>query len=97
MWSFQTEGFQYRTGFSRGLLHLLSNISKFQPDEQKQAVDTKPLSEFHMHSFYRRLVHEFHLNEHHSDCGVETDDQEVEYLRHAHSLEKAYIPGRDIG
>ena len=55
-WSFQTEGFQYRTGFSRGLFHLLSDIPKLDPDKQE-----KP---------------------------VETDDQEVEDLRHAHSLEK---------
>ncbi len=34
-WSFQTEGFQYRTGFSRGLLHLLSNITKLKPDKQQ--------------------------------------------------------------
>lgn len=61
-WSFQTEGFQYRTGFSRGLFHLLSNITKLEPDKQEQSVDTKPLSEFHMRS-----------------------------------LEKAYIPSRDIG
>lgn len=62
MWSFQTEGFQYRTGFSRGLSHLLPNISKLEPDKQEEPIDTKPLSEFHMYS-----------------------------------LEKAYIPGRDIG
>ena len=54
-WSFQTEGFQYRTGFSRGLLHLLSNIPKLEPDKQEQSVDTKPLSEFHMYSLEKPI------------------------------------------
>ena len=31
-WSFQTEGFQYRTGFSRGLLKLLPDITKLELD-----------------------------------------------------------------
>jgi len=54
-WSFQTEGFQYRTGFSRGLFHLLSNVSKLEPDKQKQAVDAKPLSEFHIRSLEKPI------------------------------------------
>ena len=54
-WSFQTEGFQYRTGFSRGLFHLLSNVSKLEPDKQKQAVDAKPLSEFHSRSLEKPI------------------------------------------
>ena len=54
-WSFQTEGFQYRTGFSRGLFHLLSNIAKLEPDKQEQSVDTKPLSEFHMYSLEKPI------------------------------------------
>nr|DAS59972.1 MAG TPA: hypothetical protein [Caudoviricetes sp.] len=54
-WSFQTEGFQYRTGFSRGLFHLLSNVSKLEPDEQEQSVDTKPLSEFHIFSLEKPI------------------------------------------
>ena len=55
MWSFQTEGFQYRTCFSRGLLHLFSNIPKLEPDKQEQSVDTKPLSEFHVFSLEKPI------------------------------------------
>ena len=54
-WSFQTEGFQYRTGFFRGLFHLLSNITKLEPDKQEQSVYTKPLSEFHVRSLEKPI------------------------------------------
>lgn len=36
MWSFQTEGFQYRTGFSRGLL-----TGNLEVDSPEKSVDSE--------------------------------------------------------